>query len=416
MLPLAEAVERRWLFAVFLLIFLAIAFYLVDVPQGVQQDITGVELRQKIDRASELGSVWRPLTASPNKTWASMFSLATPLAVVLLAVQLTRRDIYRSVIVVVVISSLSGFLGVLQAAGGADSALYFYGITNQGSPVGLFANRNHAALLLACLVPMLAFYASSAGSGDSDQTRRKFIAFSISITVVPLILITGSRFGVLLLVVGMIGAALLYRTRDIKNQTRKEWYSSQKGAFLAVIMLVSVGILTYFFARAEALDRLFFETQNSASRQDFWAISSNLFWQYLPFGSGAGSYADMYLIIEPERLLGERYLNRAHNDWIETAVTFGALGAVGLLLAVVFFAIRNWTVWWKMDGGRRSVAMSRLGGIIILLIALASLADYPLRTPAMMSLFALSSVWLSEARRVVNSQTRAARDEEPVLR
>lgn len=410
MLPLAEAVERRRLFAVFLLIFLAIAFYLVNVPPGIQQEITGAELPQKIETASELGSVWRPLAASPNKTWASMMSLATPLAVVLLAVQLTRRDIYRSVLVVVAISALSGFLGVLQAAGGADSALYFYGITNQGSPVGLFANRNHAALLLACLFPMLAFYASSTGSGDSDQTRRRFIACSISITVVPLILITGSRFGVLLLVVGMAGAALLYRTRDIKNQMQKEWHSSRKGAFLAFTMLVSVGILTYFFARAEALDRLFFETQNSASRQDFWAISSNLFWQYLPFGSGAGSYADMYLIVEPERLLGERYLNRAHNDWIETAVTFGALGASGLLLAVVFFAIRNWTVWWKMDGRRRSVAMSRLGGVVILLIALASFADYPLRTPTIMSLFALSSVWLSEATRYMHPHTLTARD------
>ena len=103
------------------------------------------------------------------------------------------------------------------------------------------------------------------------------------------------------------------------------------------------------------------------------------------------------------------------NDWIETAVTFGIPGIAGLLMAVAFFVKRNWTLWRKMDGRRRSVAISRLGGVIILLVALASIADYPLRAPAMMSLFALSCVWFTDAGRILEPRKLAVRDQGPVL-
>ena len=37
--------------------------------------------------------------------------------------------------------------------------LWFYRITNNGFPVGLFANRNHAAVFLAALLPLATAWA-----------------------------------------------------------------------------------------------------------------------------------------------------------------------------------------------------------------------------------------------------------------
>lgn len=411
-LPLEVLLERKWFLAVFFLIFISVVFYTINFPQGFRQQIIVAELPRQIDMTSQMGSPWRSLTVSPSSAWTSMLSLFTPLAVVLLAIQLSRKDIYRLVYVVAMIGALSGFLGVLQAAGGEGSAFYLYDITNDGSAVGLFANRNHAAIFLACIVPILAFYASAAGGSATDLTRRRYLAGAVLVTILPLILVTGSRSGLLVFLVGTIGTAFLFKTRSTERGAPMPRATVPKGAYLVGALLITVGCLTYFFARAAALDRLFYETQNTESRQQFWAISSNLFWQYLPWGSGAGSFADVYRVIEPLQLLDNTYLNRAHNDWIETAVTFGGVGIAGLLAAVVLFAKRNWTLWRTMDGQRRSVALSRLGGIIILLIAVASLADYPLRTPAMMGLFALSCIWLTEAGRVPASNTLAARDQQ----
>lgn len=413
MLPLSQLLERKWLFAGFLVIFITLIFYNFYVPHDIRQQITGVELPQLADRASDQSFTWRHLTASASNTWASMISLVTPLAVVILAIQLTRRDLFRTVFVVALLGALSGFLGVLQAAEGGDSTFYLYNITNNGSAVGLFANRNHAALFLACLGPILAFYAASTGGRAAYQQRRRYFAGAMLITLVPLILVTGSRSGLLVFLIGTIVAALLYRTCGVEQRADKAKGAVPKGAYIVGALFISVGFLTYFFARAASLERLFFETQSTELRQDFWTVSLNLFWQYLPLGSGPGSFANVYRIVEPLHLLNHTYVNRAHNDWIETAVTFGVVGIAGLLIACVLFTIRNWTVWRKMDGRRRSVAISRLGGVILLLIALASVTDYPLRTPAMMSLFGLSCIWLFEAGRTPNPHTFAVKDQDP---
>jgi hypothetical protein len=63
----------------------------------------------------------------------------------LFALQLERNDLERTLPALIMMGALSGIIGVLQLAGSATGTLHFYEITKNGSAVGLFANRNHAA-------------------------------------------------------------------------------------------------------------------------------------------------------------------------------------------------------------------------------------------------------------------------------
>ncbi len=386
-----------WWVGVLLLLAL---LHVIPLPSLIWQSLAGRQDLVDVEKLAGLSDLWRPLTLAPMNGWHALLSLIVPLAVVLLGIQLSRKDLFRLLPVVISLAALSGLLGLLQAIGDPQGSLYFYRITNNGSAVGLFANRNHAATLLACLFPMLAVYAATA-RGEADPGRmHQLVAAAIAIVLVPLILVTGSRSGLVSAVIGLGAAALLFRQpSDVLTVRRGKPDRVKALPILGGIAVISLAFLTYFLSRAEAIERLFSEASGEDGRTDFWAVSIDLFWKYFPWGSGSGSFVEAYHIVEPARLLDATYLNRAHNDWIETAVTFGLPGVVALSVAVIAFGIRSYRLWRNADGSERAVAYGRLASVMIAMIAIASVSDYPLRTPTMMGLFAIFALWLVEASR-----------------
>lgn len=382
-----------WTGAIFLLSLL----HLIPLPPSIWQSLNGRQDVIDVENLAGLSNVWRPLTLTPLNGWHALLSLFTPLAVVLLGVQLQRDDLLRLLPFLVGLAALSGLLGLLQAIGDPQGPLYFYRITNNGSAVGLFSNRNHAATLLACLFPMLAVYASTV-QGAADALRmRQLIAASLAIIVVPLILVTGSRSGLVSAVVGLVAATLLYRQpTDLRSVVRGKLLRGNGLLILGGVAVISLALLTYFLSRAEAIERLFIQTSSENSRTDFWAVSLNLFWKYFPWGSGSGSFVEAYQIVEPSSLLNATYLNRAHNDWVEIAVTFGLPGVIGLMLVSAAFLWRSFKLWRNADTSRRYVAFGRLASVCMAIIAIASVSDYPLRTPTMMGVFAILVLWFTE--------------------
>jgi O-antigen ligase len=391
---------RMWLVGSAGAMFLLALLHLVPLPPSIWQSIAGRQDLVDVEKLAGLSDIWRPLTLAPMNGWHAFLSLFTPLAVILLGIQLNRDDLFGLLPLVIALTALSGLLGLLQAIGDPQGALYFYRITNNGSAVGLFANRNHAATLLACMFPMLAVYAATA-RGEADAVKmRQLIAAAIAIVLVPLILVTGSRSGLVSAVIGLGAAALLYRQpSDVRTVRRGKPDRVKALPILGGVAVISLAFLTYFLSRAEAIERLFMKASGEDSRTDFWAVSVDLFWKYFPWGSGSGSFVEAYQIVEPARLLDATYLNRAHNDWVETAVTFGLPGVVALSVAAIAFGIRSYRLWRNADGSERAVAHGRLASVMIAMIAIASVSDYPLRTPTMMGLFAIFALWLTETGR-----------------
>ncbi len=390
---------RRSLLAAFAIAIGIALAHVIPLPPSIWQALPGRSELIAVDNLTGLKDQWRPLTIAPSNGWHAFASLFTPLAVLLLGVQLGREDLRRLLPLLISLGAVSGLVGLLQVISDPQGPLYFYRITNNGSAVGLFSNRNHAATLLACLFPLLAVYASMA-TGTEDQIRaRQLLSASVAIVLVPLILVTGSRSGLISGLLGLVAAGLIYRRPAEGRKVRRGDDRKAIGLvpILGGITAISLGFLTFFFSRAVAIERLFAETAD-VSRFDYWILSVDMFWKYFPWGSGSGSFVEAFLILEPANQLAAYYVNRAHNDWIETAVTFGLPGLLLLASSVILFALQGIKIWAVADGSSRSVALARAASAAILIIAIASFSDYPLRTPTMMSLFALFLLWFSSAQ------------------
>lgn len=392
--------QRKWLLGSFAAVFVLALLHVIPLPPALWQSLAGRQDLVNVEKLIGITDVWRPLTLAPMNGWHALLSLFVPLAVLLLGIQLDRDDLFRLLPLLIALAGISGLLGLLQPIGDPQGALYFYRITNNGAAVGLFANRNHAATLLSCLFPMLAVYVSMV-RGEADSVRiRQLIAAAIAIVLVPLILVTGSRSGLLNAVIGLAAASFFYR-QTTSAQTVRRGKSKRVTALpvLGGLTVIALAFITFFVSRAEALERMFAETLDGESRTEFWKVSIELFWKYFPVGSGSGSFVEAYQIAEPSRLLDETYLNRAHNDWVEIAVTFGLAGVIGLTLASAAFFRRSYTLWRNVDKQRRYVAFGRLASVCIAMIAIASVFDYPLRTPIMMGVFAIFALWFTESGR-----------------
>ena len=79
-----------------------------------------------------------------------------------------------------------------------------------------------------------------------------------------------------------------------------------------------------------AIERVFADTVFVNDRSEFWKASFPLFGLYRPIGFGPGGFVPAFYNIEPSTMLGAPYLNRLHNDWLETALTFGVPGILFL--------------------------------------------------------------------------------------
>jgi O-antigen ligase len=115
---------------------------------------------------------------------------------------------------------------------------------------------------------------------------------------------------------------------------------------------------------------------------DTW-IAAQRFW---PSGSGFSTFQEVYAAFENLNIVGETYPYNAHNDYLELAVEGGVL-AVSLVLAglaVLSYQLLRLT---KQEALVKVCGLGAMSGV--LLVLLNSTVDYPLRMPALMTVFAL---------------------------
>lgn len=374
--------------------------HLIPLPPSIWHNFPGRRELVQIDHLLGFGAIWRPLTLTPMNGWHALTALFTPLATLLFAAQLNRNDLYRLLPVLIALSGLSGLFGLLQVIGGPSNPLYLYKITNSGSAVGLFSNRNHAALFLTLSFPMLAAWVSLREGVQKTRRIELLAAGSVAVVLFTLVLVTGSRSGLLISLIGLAGAFLIYGTASRGLDLRNRAVKARSYWMLAITVLAAVLItlIAVYFSRAESVRRLF-EGSLDDVRLDFWAVCVELFWKYFPVGSGSGSFVEVFQIVEPTHLLNPYYLNHAHNDYIEIAITFGLPGMALVVLGGLLYVRQTIVVWFRRTPDSRSVAIARMAGVAILMMAVASLSDYPLRTPMMMCVFVLMVLWFAEGSR-----------------
>lgn len=340
---------------------------------------------------------WRPISIAPHLTLNALFSLASPLAVFLLGLQLVKSEREKLLVVMLLLGLSSALLGILQVAGDPYGIFYTYRITNNGLPVGLLANRNHQAVFLASLFPILAVFAIDNNATFLPKAAKASLGLIIGVTFIPLILVTGSRAGLAAAAIGIATALWIYARYN--EQPKKAVPSRSKvtiiyaSALSAALLMV---VTTIVMSRAEGLNRILEGENTSDIRFQLWKPVISAAHNMAPFGSGTGSFVPVFQIFEPTNLLTHYLINQAHNDWLDLYLT---LGLFGLIVAALFgtVVIRNFLQ--NVNGARlagRSVLLSWLAIFILALFGLASFFDYPLRTPMLSCYVAVAMVWLTK--------------------
>ena len=373
---------------------------LIPLPPSIWTASPERQIFADIANIAGIEQPWRPLTLSPSKTLNSLFSLAVPIAAMMLYLNLDRGYRKRVISVIIVLCSISALWAIFQIIGPARGPLYIYRITNFGAGVGLFANRNHQAVVLASTIVMLGWYAGSLRP-NVKQAALKFYASNATIFILaPLILIIGSRAGLLLMIPGLVLALFLIyfgeynlggthnkRTTDLS----KNRLFSDRRALLAISILIISGMATasFLLSRSLAFDRLFRGNEVEELRVQLLPTLFTMLKDYMPWGSGFGSFEHVYKIYEPQELLRPNYLNQAHNDWLQYLIEGGIPALLIVICAATWFAARVWiaAINWRGVNPAKYTALMCIAVIGFLLAA--SIGDYPLRVPSIMALAAV---------------------------
>jgi O-antigen ligase len=371
-----------------------VIIHLIPLPAALWHALPGRDVAAQIDRVAGLDAQWRPMTLVPSGAWNALFALVVPVTMLVLTARLPRLKLLQLLLLLLVMGVISGLIGLLQVLGPSDSPLYFYQITNLGSSVGLFANRNHQAAFLACLFPMLATYASTGLSLPEQVQRRGWTAALIGALIVPLLLMTGSRAGLVLGVIGILSVPLIYVRPAVGRVRRKQATNAYLTYALGGSAVVGLGLLTFVLAKASVFDRLYAQDPTDDLRWQIWGPILKLSGRYFPFGSGVGSFVEVFEMDEPRTILDTTYVNHAHNDVLEVLLTAGLPALLLMSVALVLWLVASRRAFSRSSARTKDVIFARLGSVIVLMLSIASISDYPLRVPSLACFFVIAAVWL----------------------
>jgi len=343
---------------------------------------------------------WFPVSVAPSATWLSALSLLPPLAIFLGMIQFSYRERRLMNLILLGVGIIGAFVGLLQIAQGPSSPLRFFAYTNVNEAVGFFANRNHFASLVYVLLLYAAAWATDMAYTTGSWTDRRSIqtksiatltaSFLVLVILVAAEAMSRSRAGLGLTIVAIFGVFVL----SLTDRRRAAGVTPVK------LMLGSTIVATVFvvqFVLYRILER--FEDPLQDART---AIAHNTIAAanaYLPFGSGVGTFVSAYPTFEPPQdAIPNLYVNHAHNDFLELTLENGAVGAILVALFAIWFVMGSEKIWRRPLENIRpiDVLLARAATIAIALIIAHSFFDYPLRTGAMMAVFAFSCALLIE--------------------
>ncbi len=407
----ALLMEPRWSLRVPLALLgglaLVMVIQLVPLPPGLWTALPGRDIVRRIAPALGEAQPWRAVSLSRDGTVNALFALSVPLATLTVFSRLGPTARGRAALALAVGLGLSGLWGLLQVGGPPGSPLYLYRITIPGSAAGLFANPNHQAVLLACLFPLLAWWARRP-EGAGTQGFRLWVAAGVAVLLVPMLIVTGSRAGLALGAAAAVASLAIARAPGAaehgRSHRRARAPAVPRAALLAGLGVAAAGVAALLWVQRGAIDRIFATTSLGELRATLLPRLADLAWRQFPVGSGFGTFEKLWRIDEPVALLQPAYLNHAHNDLAEFLIE-GGLGSLVLLVAAGVLCARAAVAVWLGRGGAlqsesasSAALLARSGSVVVAVLAVASLVDYPLRTPTAAMIAAAALAWLLGAR------------------
>ncbi len=378
--------------AIIAALLVLVGLHLIAVPPSVWTRLPGRATIEAAYIAAHDTLSWLPFSLDPQATWRAALSLIPPIGVFFAIVQLSARSRRSLSLLFVAFGLFSVLVGLAQLMLGAGSSLYLYPITNEGSSVGFFANRNHYAAFLYSAIPLTGAWV--VGLLGASQIRAIWIIVFVLMDVGLLLGIgmSQSRAGLFLGGLAVIGNLALVTGGGKRTQ---------KLALAAIgAVMVIAGVLVIQFGLSGILNRL--DTGVLAdARFIFAAVTADAAKAFQPVGSGFGTFPVIYQMFERPEDLITTPVNHAHNDWLEVWLEGGWIAIALALAFIVWFGRTSVKLWRDSDDERRPIdrALARAATMVVPLLLLHSTVDYPLRTTAISCAFAFACALIIEPPR-----------------
>ena len=386
--------EERQLFWLVLLMLVIVLVQLIPLPPSAWAHVgpRGAIADGYRILGMQLPSL--PLSVTPYDTISSLLTVIPPLAMIMAVLRLGCRPLL--LVLALVAGTFAGILlGTLQVTSPdpLTSPWYLYEETNFGVATGFFANANHMADLLVITLPFLAAVLARAGrSGRNVQRYSAAVALvaGAALVIVVGIALNGSLAGYGLAVPVLLASAMIMLP---PRSGALRWMA----ALSAILLIAAVGWLATTPLSSEAAFRVSAQT-SVQSREQIARTSLKATADFMPFGSGVGSFQHVYALYEDhDRLDPTTYVNHAHNDYVELALETGLPGLIALSLFLIWWAARAWRAWRPVlpDPYIRAASVASAATLF------HSLVDFPLRTAAIGACFAMCIALLIRPRSAV---------------
>jgi len=135
-------------------------------------------------------------------------------------------------------------------------------------------------------------------------------------------------------------------------------------------------------------------TSSAQSRQQILETTFTSTKDYLPWGSGLGSFRQVYAMHEDPTGITPTYVVHAHNDYAELILETGLAGVVLLLLFLIWWGAAARRIWTSAEAGPFAKAASIASAAVLA----HSLVDFPLRTAAVSAAFGMCLALLADRR------------------
>ncbi len=371
-----------WLF-----VLLLAGLYQVPLPEQFWSALPGRTLLLPVETLVQpvLGADARlphTLSVSPDLSSAALLQLIPVCALFFLGSSLHMRRALQVVGFLLVLGALESVLGLLQYAAGEGSP-WLLGAPFSGGAQGTWNSRNHYVAMVELTLPMaitLALHLLTRPPSAYPGSSRERAAPLVLITGVIMALFLGgvfsrSRAGIVLLMVGVLLITLVAVRQVHKRRSL---------GLMAVLATLCSG-LAVTIGLVPVLDRFVSPSTVAPERWRIYETTWLAIRDFLPLGSGPGTFAGIYRLYQPMDQPG--LINHAHNDYLELLLETGLIGLVLLGLFLLLYG----HAWLRLHGWRahHGFRFVQLGaGVGIFLFLLHGLLDFNFHVLANTCLFA----------------------------
>jgi putative inorganic carbon (HCO3(-)) transporter len=378
-------------------VFMASALYqffqLAPLPPTLGTTISNLAQAAYTQVPNADSGAWTPISVDAGSTLEE--ALKSCAYITLFFMTLTLIDTHAKLKTAMWVMVATGFA---QALAGLTDSFYngeLFGnalrAPSQGAS-GTYANRNHFAGLLEMCIPycaalLVAIPRRSADAGPPTLSTKavlrglmnqQILPYLMLATMIAGLLFSTSRGGILSLALASMAVILWSRLQVKKNALSA---ASLSAIGVAVALAVTLGAQP-IIKRLESQG--FFDNE----RQLYRELAYRVFADFPGFGSGAGTWTQVYPAYQAVETYSPALINYVHNDYLELLVEQGLIGfglfglAVLLVVAAILRGLQE-----QQDPIRRAALYGSLTAALSILIH--SLVDFNLHIPANAAIFSV---------------------------